>query len=1119
MYLLRRNFLFFLLVAIVYIPFQAVAGAEYQNHPNYTIAVTGTTPEVSQSVLGGSAATGASQSFSGGAPVETPNDVHISFTDYPTTIKTSGTPGTVGLFDSTLNINDGTFTLSDEQGAARIDLYNTTFGNNTVNTDNFKLFLTGNTVNVGNDANYGVHLQGVGPLFGALFNATNMTMGAGSVSNNSVIFGSKTSTESSISIIGGAASIYSYNSNLSGKSTVNNNTVEISTGGNYHIKSDIYGGYSETILTETYGQTYNLTNTVDSNQVTLNNGKFYGMIVGGEAVIATENRTISNSTFDGEVKNNQITINNGKFYNTVLIGGRASVEGAGFSTNNTYNTNLAIDVKENKITINGGEFHDSLIIGGMATNPVYTKGTSGTVTGNTIEISNWSTDSENVYLFGGYSSGSGAVSGNTLSLKTTGVKVDGVANFDTYQFDVSNATNGNTFLTVTNNDGLGNSFFNQYEKIYNPSNPINVDNATIQWTDSSLPEQGRPSNLKVGHTLTLINYASGNDLQGTIANNGVQTDIVSSGDTYSYKVVQSGNKIYLLHNGFDTSSAWNQNINLSAPEFVGGDIFMNVGALTAPSITVTGSDFASASLHATSLNVSDDTTLTLNKTSAEQVKFDNIIIADGKKLTKDGTGLYTFDNMTINGSGSVSSLDAMSANSTVTLAGGATPTFDQINLGNGGQLTISGGTYDFNSFNVYGNGNTLQGDLNATGKSISFYLADTTQATDTALTVNGDANVTDSTIHVGITGNSSPLQKDDSLVLLQSTTLTGTPATLTGVGMQGLFLSYDFDVEAVGNQLVATVTKAGLNEESKVFSEGRAATLSFVGEGGNFAASEAVESALKAAALREDQSLALFTAFGGGQSRYETGSHVKTNGWNATVGLSHDVTMFSLETVLASFIEYGKGDYHSYNSFASGSLKGTGNTEYIGLGILGNWIDPEDNTYFNMSLRVGKVSSDFASNVFFANQSASYDYSTVYYGGHLGGGYFYELTNGLTLDLYTRFMLTQQQGKKVSVSSGDNLRFSDSLSSRLRAGVKTDLNLFESWKTTLGAAYDYEFEGKAKASAYNMSWDAPSLQGGTGVGEVSISYAHGSWSFGVGAEGYIGERRGFSGNVQFGHKF
>jgi len=1106
MFLLRKKMLSFLTAIALCIPLQAVA--EY-NH--VTVYESTTNAGLSQGNLG-SHASDASKTFYLGSDVSTPNDVNVRFSN--NSISTA-TP--VALSNSTLSLYNGTFSIAGTQGATRVFLQNSNSSGAATNTSGFYFNLTNNTVNVGNGSE-NIHLSGGNTLFGAFFNSSNTAMGSGSVNGNQVIFNNKSSSDIS-SVIGGAASTYSYNSNLSGDSTVDHNTVTISTGENYQINSTLYGGYAETLLTGTYGHSYNLTNTIDSNQTNLNNGEFYKEIIGGEAVISTDSKNTI-ATFTGNVQNNQINVTNGRFYNTVLMGGRASVEGSGFNTDTSNTSDLSISVHDNKIAISGGKFYDTLIIGGVATNPIDTKGISGDITGNTIEISGTPEFNDSTTLLGGYTSGSGAISNNTLSLKTKNVTVYGADNFSTYQFAVADANNGETFLTVTHGDGHDNSFFSNYEKIFTPRRSLNLENVTVQWADSTLTEQGRPANLKVGHTLTLINSTSSSNVRGTIANNGVQTDIVSGGDTYSYKVVQANNKVYLVHNGLATPGNWTQDISLTAPAFADGDVFMNIGGtLTASSVTVNGNDSAAAALHAALLDVSaQDTALTLNHTGAGQVKFDTITVGDGQSLTKTGSGFYTFDNMTINGSGSVSSLDAMSAATTVTLAG-ATPSFDQINLGNGSSLTVSGGTYDFNTFNVYDNSNTLTGDLNAANKNLNFYLADTTQKTDTALTVTGNADITDTTIQVGILGSDSPLRKDDSLVLLQSASLTGAPANQTGVGMQGLLLSYDFDVETTGNQLVATVTKAGLNEESKVFLEGRAATLSFVGEGGDFAASNALNSALKAAQLQDDKSLALFTAFGGGQSRYETGSHVKTNGWNAAVGLSHDVTIFSMETVLASFIEYGQGNYNSYNTFASGNLKGSGNTEYIGLGILGNWLDPEQNTYFNMSLRAGKVSSDFKSHVFFANQNASYDYDTIYYGGHLGGGYIYETTRGINVDLYARYMLTQQQGKKVTISSGDEIRFNDALSSRARAGAKATLALSDAWNTYVGAAYDYEFEGKAKASAYNMSWDAPSLQGGSVVGEVGLSYARGNWLFGLGAEGYEGERRGFSGNVQMGYKF
>ena len=177
------------------------------------------------------------------------------------------------------------------------------------------------------------------------------------------------------------------------------------------------------------------------------------------------------------------------------------------------------------------------------------------------------------------------------------------------------------------------------------------------------------------------------------------------------------------------------------------------------------------------------------------------------------------------------------------------------------------------------------------------------------------------------------------------------------------------------------------------------------------------------------------------------------------------------------------------------------------------------NSYIDVSLRGGRVSTDFKGNIFFADSTATYDYDTWYYGGHFGMGHLFGNTDDLNLDVYARYLLNSQQGKTVNISSGDKIDFEDALSSRVRVGAKANLSSTNAWRPYIGAALDYEFNGKAKATAYRMSWDAPSLKGASGVGEAGVKWQNGVWTFGLGAEGYVGQRRGVRGNVQLGYQF
>ena len=64
----------------------------------------------------------------------------------------------------------------------------------------------------------------------------------------------------------------------------------------------------------------------------------------------------------------------------------------------------------------------------------------------------------------------------------------------------------------------------------------------------------------------------------------------------------------------------------------------------------------------------------------------------------------------------------------------------------------------------------------------------------------------------------------------------------------------------------------------------------------------------------------------------------------------------------------------------------------------------------------------------------------------------------------------------------------------------------------IGTAWEHEFSGDTCATTNGLSIDAPSLRGGTGVGEVGIAWNPAARGFHVdfGIQGYTGKREGLT---------
>lgn len=501
----------------------------------------------------------------------------------------------------------------------------------------------------------------------------------------------------------------------------------------------------------------------------------------------------------------------------------------------------------------------------------------------------------------------------------------------------------------------------------------------------------------------------------------------------------------------------------------------------------------------------------------------------GRAAANTGTGAATGNTVTISGGtvggdvygGCVYGHNIVSAtNNTVTISGA--PALNGSLYGGAIIWGSSAGTVDVftgNTLNVKTGGIAVGGDVKDF-QFLNFYVPPAMGGGGVMLNVAGEADVAGSTVNVGIEGGSSQLKVGDRIVLIDAGTLTGMPdnSAANGQGMQGVTLLYDFDLQAQSNQLLAQVTSVGVNPQAKAFSEGRAAALSFVNQGADLVSGDGLKNAWKEA--KKTDGKVSFSALSSGSSRYKTGSHVDVNGISLLTGIASHRAAANGEMITGLFLEGGWSSYDSYNGFTNySSVKGSGDTSYYGLGFLAR-SEKKSGAYTEGSLRFGRTKTDFASGDLqdSLGRSAGYDSSASYWGAHLGIGKI-KTSGKNTLDMYGKYLFTRQGGNNVNVL-GDPVSFSGSTSHRLKTGFRISREASEAVTTYAGAAYEYEFDGKSKATAYSYDIDAPGVKGSTGILELGAQWKKGTGdALELGLLGYVGKRQGISGTLQFKHAF
>ncbi len=95
-------------------------------------------------------------------------------------------------------------------------------------------------------------------------------------------------------------------------------------------------------------------------------------------------------------------------------------------------------------------------------------------------------------------------------------------------------------------------------------------------------------------------------------------------------------------------------------------------------------------------------------------------------------------------------------------------------------------------------------------------------------------------------------------------------------------------------------------------------------------------------------------------------------------------------------------------------------------------------------------------------------------------------------------------------------------SQRTRLGARVTHAFTEQITGHVGAAWDHEYDGVARATVYGLDTPSPSLKGDTGVFELGVSlkpdFAR-PLTVALGVQGYMGQREGIGGTLKMGWVF
>mgnify|MGYP001359465969 CR=1 FL=1 len=882
------------------------------------------------------------------------------------------------------------------------------------------------------------------------------------------------------------------------------------------------------------GYVQNGSGAATGNSVIFNGGSVTENVYGGRSV-------------NGPAQNNSVTMTNGSAKwllggysaNGNVIGNSINVSG-GTLTGVSGGESNSGSATGNIVSISGGTVQSNVNGGFVASG-------SGKATGNIVNISG-NADLSTATVAGGISS-SDAFTGNTLN-KNSDAAVHIARNFASVNFGYSGNANIGELDSTPTGSALSGVTVN--------TNANNVSFDGVISGSGSITKAGAGTLILSGTNT----YSDGTTISAGTLSIGSDTNIGSGTNTIGNKgtLLLSGNGTYTNDwtlSGAGSAIATDNNNTLSG-------VLSGNGGLTktgAGTLTLTGNNTYAGG---TAIN---DGTLKGNIASGTDLSIADSAIYDGDNKARSVGGLngggkiLNTDGLTVQSGDFAGSID--NSNTSLTKTGAGTLTLSGTNTYTGmttvrsgtlalgseltsNQLTLYGGTvFDRGSHNhsldngilsvngVNGQSAMYKGDLSARNATLNFISP--VHPTQPLLRVTGDTDVSGSACNVGLAGGTS-LASGSTLPLLEvdpDKTLTANNLQRgNGIVQIGSTVAHDINADVNLdpttrrlNALTAQVSPGRATDQSKALPEGFLGGLALNLQGADLVAGRGMDSAVRASSGTDDAERHGFAGFGalsGGSLRYNTGSHLDMNSLSLLTGLAWGIDLAPGRLTLGAFFEYGNGSYDTHNSFTNAaSVDGDGNAYYLGGGILArmDFVNTGPGRFYaEASGRAGKTHNEYDSSDLrdAAGRKADYDSSSPYYGLHFGTGYVWNINDAATLDLYGKYFWTRQQGDSVGLSTGEHLSFDDINSSRLRFGGRFAYILNEHVAPYIGAAWEHEFDGKARARTNGFDIDAPNLRGNTGIGELGLSLTPSAdlpLTVDLGVQGYTGKHEGVTGSL------
>ncbi len=253
----------------------------------------------------------------------------------------------------------------------------------------------------------------------------------------------------------------------------------------------------------------------------------------------------------------------------------------------------------------------------------------------------------------------------------------------------------------------------------------------------------------------------------------------------------------------------------------------------------------------------------------------------------------------------------------------------------------------------------------------------------------------------------------------------------------------------------------------------------------------------------------LFAIAQASTSETDMNADIETDSFNLMTGVAGDFETAPGLLRVATFIEYGDGDYDAKRN----ASRSDGDIYFYDAGIQGTLF--ADNGLINeLSFRFGRVHSDGTMQID-DNQSLKLKKESSFITAHAGLGWQGEVADGLMFNPYARYHYLRIKGDEATIE-GAPLKWDSYLVQRTLVGAKLKYLKGPQWNWEVGAAWESVFDADVSATYDGVALDAWNMEGDSAVLHGAVSYqfeSHPEWNLEVAAKGKFGDYEGYAGKI------